>query len=179
MGAERHDTRASPLDSWRAAAATGVPIRHRPRRSALVEETARRVAAMASGPAQAVSPVFLETHNVLRRGRSLALADMPAGAQTYSSGANGAWYFDWVEREYGRVKRHIGVEASSPSRPTSRKTSSGWRPIWLVPTEWPAWGLGAIDLVFSAKTFDVWPDQMLAFLVVEPGSLRRQLAGDQ
>jgi SAM-dependent methyltransferase len=132
-----------------------------------VEETARRVAAMASVPAQAVSPVFLETHNALHEARSLALADMPAGAQTMlSAGANGAWYFDWVEREYGRVKRHIGVEAYLPE-PADLPENVDWLAADLAGPEGVASiESGTIDLVFSGQNLEhLWPDQMLAFLV--------------
>ncbi|MGH9048029.1 MAG: methyltransferase domain-containing protein [Acidimicrobiales bacterium] len=114
-----------------------------------------------------LSPVYVETHTALHEARSLALAEMPAGAETVlSAGASGSWYFDWVETEYGKVKRHIGVEAYLPE-PADLPENAEWVAADLAGPDGVA-GIEAatIDLVFSGQNFEhLWPDQMLAFLV--------------
>lgn len=139
-----------------------------------VEQTVRRVASTSTAPSAELSSVFVETHTALHEARSLALADMPAGAETLlSAGPNGSWYFDWGEKEYGRVKRHIGVEAHLP-KPAGLPENVEWvaadgaGPEGVAVVE-----SGTIDLVFSGQNFEhLWPDQMLAFLVESNRVLR-------
>lgn len=43
--------------------------------------------------------------------RGKMLSRLPPGAKTIcSAGCAGRWYFDWVEKEYGPVALHVGVE---------------------------------------------------------------------
>ena len=132
-----------------------------------VEQTVRRVAATPMAPSTELSSVFVETHTVLHEARSLALADMPEGAETLlSAGPNGSWYFDWVEKEYGKVKRHIGVEAYLPE-PAGLPENVEWIAADLAgPGGVAVVESGTIDLVLSGQNFEhLWPDQMLAFLI--------------
>src|ERR1017187_4034884 len=119
-----------------------------------VEQTVRRVAATPMAPSTELSSVFVETHTVLHEARSLALADMPEGAETLlSAGPNGSWYFDWVEKEYGKVKRHIGVEAYLPD-PAGLPENVEWIAADLAgPGGVAVVESGTIDLVLSGQNF--------------------------
>jgi SAM-dependent methyltransferase len=139
-----------------------------------VDQAVDRVAATSATPPRDMSSVFVETHTAIHEARSLALADMPAGAETLlSAGANGAWYFDWVDKEYGRVTRHIGVEAYLPE-PEGLPEYAQWVAADLAGPEGVAVVASAtVDLVYSGQNFEhLWPDQMLAFLVESNRILR-------
>jgi SAM-dependent methyltransferase len=139
-----------------------------------VDQTVQRLASDSTAPSTGMSPVFIETHAALHEARSLALADMPGGAETLlSAGPNGSWYFDWVEKEYGSVKRHIGVEAYLP-KPAALPRNVQWIAADLAGPEGVALVESeTIDLVFSGQNFEhLWPDQMLAFLIESNRVLR-------
>jgi Methyltransferase domain len=117
-------------------------------------------------------PVVL--HNALHEARSIALGDMPPGAQVLlSAGANGLWYFEWFDQEYGPVKHHIGVEAYMP-RPDGLPDNVEWVEADLAAPEGvAAVETGSVDLVFSGQNIEhLWPDQTVAFLVESNRVLR-------
>ncbi|MBV8463674.1 MAG: class I SAM-dependent methyltransferase [Acidimicrobiales bacterium] len=119
------------------------------------------------GPIPHYPGVFTTLHDVLHEGRSLALADMPPGASTLlSAGANGRWYFDWVDREYGRVAQHIGVEAYLP-KPDDLPSNVTWIEADLAGPDGVATvASDSVDLVFSGQNIEhLWPEQMVAFLI--------------
>jgi hypothetical protein len=119
-------------------------------------------------------PEELVLHTALHDARSMALADMPSGADTIlSAGANGIWYFDWFDQEYGPVKHHIGVEAYMP-RPEGLPDSVEWVDADLAgPNGVASVASGSVDLVFSGQNIEhLWPEQMLAFLVESNRVLR-------
>ena len=123
-------------------------------------------------PSPATPPVVL--HAALHEGRSIALADMPPGAEVVlSAGANGLWYFEWFDQEYGPVKHHIGVEAYMP-RPDGLPDNVEWVEADLAaPAGVAAVGTGSVDLVFSGQNLEhLWPDQTVAFLVESNRVLR-------
>jgi SAM-dependent methyltransferase len=110
-------------------------------------------------------PVFVQLHATLHEARTLALADMPPGARTMlSPGANGSWYFDWIEGTYGSVERHIAVEAFMP-RPEELPDYVEWLEADIAALG----GVGdvadsSIDLVYSGQNVEhLWPEQMVAF----------------
>ncbi len=134
-----------------------------------VTDSVRRVvetlAADQPQPSAAMPPVVL--HAALHEARSIALADMPPGADVVlSAGANGLWYFEWFDQEYGPVKHHIGVEAYMP-RPDGLPDNVEWVEADLAAPEGvAAVGTGSVDLVFSGQNLEhLWPDQTVAFLV--------------
>ena len=95
----------------------------------------------------------------------MALADMPSGADTIlSAGANGIWYFDWFDQEYGPVKHHIGVEAYMP-RPDGLPDSVEWVDADLAgPNGVASVASGSVDLVFSGQNIEhLWPDRCWRF----------------
>ena len=123
---------------------------------------------------EALPPPFVEFHATLHEARTFALADMPAGCQTILSvGANGEWYFDWLEQAYGRVPRHIGVEAYMP-KPLVLPTNVEWVEADLAaPDGVAALTSGSVDLVFSGQNVEhLWPDQVKAMLVESNRVLR-------
>ena len=134
-----------------------------------VTDSVRRVvetlAADQPQPSAVMPPVVL--HAALHEARSIALADMPPGADVVlSAGANGLWYFEWFDQEYGPVKHHIGVEAYMP-RPDGLPDNVEWVEADLAAPEGvAAVGTGSVDLVFSGQNLEhLWPDQTVAFLV--------------
>jgi hypothetical protein len=116
-------------------------------------------------------------HHALHTSRTLALCDMPPGAQTVLSvGPNGTWYFDWMEQSYGPIKRHIAVEAYVPM-PEGLPDNVEWVPADIAAPEGvPAVSDGSIDLIFSGQNIEhLWPGQMISFLVeanrvLQPGA---------
>jgi SAM-dependent methyltransferase len=133
------------------------------------------LAAPPAAPLASTEPVpAVELHAALHEARSIALAEMPAGAETVlSAGANGAWYFEWFDREYGSVRRHIGVEAYMP-RPERLPPNVEWVEADLAgPDGVAAVDTGSVDLVFSGQNIEhLWPAQMVAFLVESNRVLR-------
>jgi len=120
-------------------------------------------------------PELVESHAALHEARTLALCDAPAGAKTVlSAGANGRWYFDWVEEAYGPVTRHIGVEAYMP-KPDDLPPNVEWIPEDLAGEGGiAAIESGSIDLVFSGQNIEhLWPRQMVA-LLIEANRVLRQ-----
>jgi hypothetical protein len=107
----------------------------------------------------------VELHAALHEARSLALADVPGGADVVlSAGANGLWYFEWFQQEYGDMGTHIGVEAYMP-RPEGLPGNALWVDADIASPEGVASiGGGTVDLVFSGQNVEhLWPDQMAAF----------------
>lgn len=141
-----------------------------------VAESARRVVdSLASEePPPSASVTVPELHAALHEARSIALGEMPPGAEVVlSAGANGLWYFEWFEQEYGPVKHHIGVEAYMP-RPDGLPDNVEWVEADLAAPEGvAAVGTGSVDLVFSGQNIEhLWPDQTVAFLVESNRVLR-------
>jgi SAM-dependent methyltransferase len=131
------------------------------------------VDSLAPPPANNKTPA-VELHAALHEARSIALAEMPPGAENVlSAGANGAWYFQWFDDEYGSVQRHIGVEAYTP-RPEQLPRNVEWVEADLAgPEGVAAVDTGSIDLVFSGQNIEhLWPGQMVAFLVESNRVLR-------
>jgi len=121
-----------------------------------------------------VPPALACCHATLHEGRTMALADMPRGCDTVlSMGANGEWYFTWFDQSYGRIPRHIGVEAYMP-RPAVLPDNVEWVEADLASPEGVAMlGPDSVDLVFSGQNIEhLWPEQVEAFLVESNRVLR-------
>lgn len=89
---------------------------------------------------------------------------MPPGATTVlSAGCSGAWYFDWVEKAYGPVSRHIGIELYSP-QPAGLPAYVEWLPNSVAKMTGVA--SASVDLVFSGQNVEhLPPADLLGFLV--------------
>jgi SAM-dependent methyltransferase len=113
---------------------------------------------------EVAAPVPPDFYAMLHELRGHALADMPPGARTIlSAGCSGRWYFDWVEQQYGRVARHIGVENYLP-RPDDLPDNVTWLPRDIMAV--PEVQNDSIDLVFSGQNVEhLWPEQLAGFLL--------------
>jgi len=111
-------------------------------------------------------PQFTVQHAALHEARTLALADVPPGAQTMlSAGASGKWYFDWVDESYGPIPRHIGIEAYLP-RPDDLPANVEWIAADIAGDAGIATvDSRSVDLVFSGQNIEhLWPRQMVGLL---------------
>jgi hypothetical protein len=103
-------------------------------------------------------------HGVLHELRTLQLERVPKGAQSVLSvGANGRWYFDWFERSYGPVVRHVGVEAYEPMPDDLPAYVE-----WIVNTADKMTGVedSSVALVFAGQTTEhLWADELAGFLL--------------
>jgi SAM-dependent methyltransferase len=53
----------------------------------------------------------VDFNDLIHAERTQLLRELPKGAKTFcSAGCSGGWYFDWIEQNYGKVDRHIGIE---------------------------------------------------------------------
>lgn len=89
---------------------------------------------------------------------------MPPGAKTLlSAGCSGAWYFDWVEKAYGPVARHVGIELYSPM-PADLPPYVEWLPNSV--SSMTGVTTGSVDLVFSGQNVEhLPPTDLLGFLL--------------
>lgn len=101
-------------------------------------------------------PLLLTDFNhYLHELRSFLLSSMPAGAQTVCSvGCSGAWYFDWVTREYGPVARHIGVEYFTP-KPDDLPANVEW--LAQTAGDMSAVPDASVDMLISGQNLEHLP----------------------
>lgn len=112
--------------------------------------------------------VFVELPLTLHAARTLALADMPAGAKTLLSiGAGDRWYLNWIEETYGHVARHVAVERFLPV-PDDLPDSVEWLSLDVADLPFcETVESGTVDLVYSGQNIEhLWPEQLLSFLAV-------------
>jgi SAM-dependent methyltransferase len=96
------------------------------------------------------------------RGALLREMPRPVGVMV-SAGCGGALYFDWVERHYGPVARHIGIECYMP-RPDKLPANVEW--IVNTCADMSAIADETCDLVFSGQNIEhLWPDEVAGFLI--------------
>ena len=125
-------------------------------------------------PSTGTKPYLFDTiHDLLHAQRSVELSQMPKGATTLlSAGCSGAWCFEWLEREYGPVQRHIGVERYLP-RPNDLPPNVDW--IAASVAQMPDIESGSVDLLFSGQNIEhLFGDDVVGFLlesarVIRPG----------
>lgn len=84
--------------------------------------------------------------------RGRLLEKLPKGAEVFcSAGCSGSWYFDWVEKHYGPVAIHYGIELFSP-KPAGLPRNVVWfqnsvSDMKDVPT-------GSVDILFSGQNIE-------------------------
>lgn len=115
----------------------------------------------------------LDINILLHQSRSAFLRRMPPGARVLcSAGCAGSWYFEWVERCYGRVEKHIGLEYYLP-KPKKLPENVEW--IENTASNMSGVADGSCDLVFSGQNLEhLWPEEVIGFLleswrVLRPG----------
>lgn len=102
-------------------------------------------------------------NEVIHAERGKLLRRLPRGAKTIcSAGCAGAWYFDWVEREYGPVDRHVGVELYSP-KPHDLPANVQW--IQNSVSNMVDVTSGSVDLLISGQNIEhLYYDDLGGFL---------------
>jgi len=102
--------------------------------------------------------------DILHQQRAIRLQKAPKTSGTVlSAGCSGTFYFDWFEKNYGKVTRHIGIELFAD------------KPNDLPPyVEWISNTVGnmsdvadaACDVIFSGQNIEhLWPDDVIASLL--------------
>lgn len=109
----------------------------------------------------AASPVP-DINELLHHSRGAYLREMPPGAQSLlSAGCAGLWYFDWIEKTYGPVREHLGIEYYSPKPPGLPANVT-----WIVNTVMDMSSVedARCDLVFSGENLEhLWPEEVIGF----------------
>ena len=104
------------------------------------------------GRVSEVAPKWLDASVLLHQSRSAFLRRMPAGAGILlSAGCAGNWYFEWVERCYGRVENHIGLEYYTP-KPDRLPANVTW--IANTVSDMSDVATASCDLVFSGENLE-------------------------
>jgi SAM-dependent methyltransferase len=106
----------------------------------------------------------LDPNVLLHQSRSALLRSMPRGADTFLSvGCSGSWYFDWIERCYGRPRKHIGIEYYV-DRPPVVPDNVTW--IANTAADMSEVDDGSCDLLFSGQNVEhLWPDEVVGFFI--------------
>jgi SAM-dependent methyltransferase len=123
---------------------------------------------VASDPSGSLDPLppqpHLDINLLLHHSRSSLMRDIPPGAtRLLSAGCAGRWYFDWIERTYGRVQEHIGIEFYSP-RPDDLPDNVTW--IANTVGNMEAVADKSCDLLISGQNIEhLWPEEVADFLV--------------
>jgi SAM-dependent methyltransferase len=145
------------------------------RLGSLLRRLAARPDPVAQSPAAAPAPQAaapaLDINQLLHDSRGAFLRDMPAGAERMlSAGCAGAWYFEWVDRCYGRVAEHIGIEYYVEAPPVLPPHVR-----WIRNTVGDMEGVASAscDLVFSGENLEhLWPADVAGFLLEAARVLR-------
>jgi len=119
----------------------------------------------------AAAPPALDVNVMLHAARSAHLGAMPQGAKRLlSAGCSGLWYFEWIEKRYGHVPEHIGVEYYMP-RPDGLPANVRW--IANSVSEMTEVADRSCDLVFSGQNIEhLWPEETAGFLAESARVLR-------
>ncbi len=103
----------------------------------------------------------MDVNELLHHQRSAHVSRIPRGDTLLSAGCAGAWYFEWIEKYYGAVDRHIGLEFYMPKPDTLPEN-----------VEWIANTVGdmcdvpddSVDVIFSGQNLEhLWLRDMVAF----------------
>jgi hypothetical protein len=104
----------------------------------------------------------VDVSHILHDCRSALLREMPPGCKTLvSAGCAGRWYFDWIERTYGTVQRHVGLEYYTP-KPSHLPANV----VWIENTVSDMSGVAdaSCDMVFSGQNVEhLWPEEVAGF----------------
>ena len=127
-------------------------------------------------PAVAAEPSDVPTeffHGILHELRTVELERSRGSYERIVSvGAQGRWYFDWIERSLGPVREHVGVEAFEPE-PLDLPPYAIWRPT--TADRFDGVDDDSVDLVFAGQTTEhLWAEELAGFLL----QARRVLRSD-
>jgi SAM-dependent methyltransferase len=140
------------------------------RQQAPVQEAADAEQVSAVEPADVPSDFF---HGILHELRTVELERSHGDYERIVSvGAQGRWYFDWIERSLGPVREHVGVEAFEPEPPDLPPYAT-WRPT--TADRFDGVDDDSVDLVFAGQTTEhLWAEELAGFLLQARRVLRDQ-----
>jgi len=124
-----------------------------------------------SGQAVEMEPLLHDFNHYLHELRGIELSRMPKGAKVLlSAGCSGTWYFDWIENEYGKVDKHIGIEYYSP-KPDDLPDYVEW--ISDTVGDMKRVADGSVDMVFSGQNIEhLNLDDLVGFIIESHRVLR-------
>ncbi len=121
-------------------------------------------------------PSFVMTdafHAAVHELRTLELAAMPKGSRrALSVGAQGTWYFEWFQKNYGELDQHIGIEAFE-AVPDDLPGYVTW--ISDTADRMDHVATASVDLVYAGQTSEhLWAHELVGYLceahrVLTPG----------
>jgi SAM-dependent methyltransferase len=105
----------------------------------------------------------LDLNKVFHECRTANLREIDATGKTFVSiGANGSWYFDWIQNNCGDPKRHIGVEYYM-DKPEGLAGNVEW--VANTAGHMPDVESESADIVFSGQNIEhLWKKDILGFL---------------
>ncbi len=123
------------------------------------------------GPVPAPGPPAHDVNVLLHEARGALLRQMPPGARRMlSAGCAGTWYFEWIERTYGRVPEHLGIEFYSP-KPDDLPDNVTW--IANTASDMSGVSSSSCDLVVSGQNLEhLWPEEVAGFVLEAARVLR-------
>ena len=106
----------------------------------------------------------VDMSEVLHRGRTAFLREVPKGADVFlSAGCAGSWFFDWIEQCYGDIPHHIGLEYYTP-RPATLPSNVEW--IANTCSDMSGVADRSCDLVFSGENLEhLWTEEAIGFFL--------------
>lgn len=132
-----------------------------------VDDIVRQVAPIAEVQSGNVQQSDVPTeffHGVLHELRTVELErSRGTFGRIVSVGAQGRWYFDWIERSLGPATEHVGVEAFEPEPPDLPDYAT-WRPT--TADRFDGVDDDSVDLVFAGQTTEhLWATELAGFLL--------------
>jgi SAM-dependent methyltransferase len=103
-------------------------------------------------------------HGVLHELRTVELERLRGRYERIVSvGAQGRWYFEWIENALGPVSEHVGVEAFEPE-PPDLPSYATWRPT--TADRFDGVDDDCVDVVFAGQTTEhLWAAELAGFLL--------------
>ncbi|WP_141710827.1 methyltransferase domain-containing protein [Paraburkholderia nodosa] len=110
-------------------------------------------------------------NDVLHEGRSALMREMPPNAErVVSAGCSGRLYFEWIEKTYGYIPEHIGIEYYLP-KPHLLPDNVTW--IANTAGNMEAIADQTCDLLISGQNIEhLWPEDVVGFLMESARVLR-------
>jgi len=131
----------------------------------LAREINKTLVMVEQSPSPESSDMILSDFNhYLHELRSNELSRMPKGVKVLlSAGCSGKWYFEWIEKEYGMVHKHIGIEYYMPE-PDDLPEYVEW--ISNTVGDMKEVSTESVDCVFSGQNIEhLLFDDLLGFML--------------
>ena len=108
--------------------------------------------------------IFPDINHLLHHARGVEFGRLPKGIDhVVSVGCAGKWYFDWIEKAYGPVKKHVGVEFYSP-KPSDLPSNVEW--IRNTAGNMPEIPDECTQMVISGQNLEhLWPEDVVGFFL--------------